>query len=129
MPNAGKTAGFAKIHVKRAQKEPSPTDGCRILVDRLWPRGLTKDRLRLSQWIKEIAPSHELRRWFGHDPQKWAEFKRKYFDELDANPVAVEAVISYLKKESTVTFVFGAKEEVHNNAVALQEYIQSLHRN
>lgn len=119
-----KTARLAKIYVKRAHEEPSPSDGVRILVDRLWPRGLSKDRLQLGLWNKDIAPSHELRRWFGHDPQKWREFIRRYFIELNANPIAVETVLSYLQSESVVTFVFGSKEQKLNNAVALKIYFE-----
>ncbi len=126
MPEDDMTAGLAMIRVKRAHEEPSPSDGFRILVDRLWPRGLTKNRLQLDVWVKEIAPSTELRRWYGHDPQKWREFKRKYFSELDANPGAVETLRSHLLSQSVVTFVFGSKEEKHNNAVALQTYFESL---
>ena len=126
MPDDGKTTGFAKIRVKRAHEEPSPGDGYRILVDRLWPRGLSKERLQVKLWNKEIAPSHELRRWFGHDPQKWREFKKRYFVELDANPGAIETLLPVLRSESVVTFVFGSKEEKFNNAVALQIYFESI---
>lgn len=125
MPKDRKTAGLAKILVKRAHQEPSPADGCRILVDRLWPRGLSRDRLQLNLWIKDIAPSHELRRWFGHDPSKWPEFKKRYFDELDINPVVVETVLPCLQKETVVSFVYGSKEEEYNNAVALRDYFKS----
>lgn len=124
MPDDGKTAGLAKIRVKRAHEKPSPSDGYRILVDRLWPRGLTKDRLQLNMWAKDIAPSSELRRWFGHDPEKWREFTRRYFVELNANPNAVETLLSCLQKESVVTFVFGSKEEKLNNAVAIKIYFE-----
>lgn len=126
MPEDDMTAGLAKIRVKRAHEEPSPSDGFRILVDRLWPRGLTKDRVQLNMWIKDIAPSHELRRWFGHDPQKWREFKKKHFIELDANPITVETLLPCLQRESVVTFVYGSKEEKLNNAVALQTYFGSI---
>jgi len=124
MPDNGKAAGLAKIRVKRAHEEPSPSDGYRILVDRLWPRGLTKDRLQLNMWTKDIAPSSELRRWFGHDPEKWREFTSRYFAELNANPLAVNTLLSCLHKESRVTFVFGSKEEKFNNAVALKNYFE-----
>ena len=126
MGDEGMNTGIAKIHVKRAHEDPFPRDGYRILVDRLWPRGLTKDRLQLNKWIKDIAPSHELRRWFGHDPQKWHEFQRKYFVELNANPASVETLLSFLQSEPVVTFVFGSKEEKLNNAVALQNYFESI---
>ena len=117
-----KSEVLAKIRVKRAYESPSSSDGYRILVDRLWPRGLSKDRLQLSLWAKEVAPSHELRRWFGHDPKKWREFIRKYFMELNANPTAVESVLTCLQRETVVTFVFGSKEEKLNNAIALRVY-------
>lgn len=126
MSDDGKTTGLAKIRVKRAHEEPSPSDGYRILVDRLWPRGLTKERLQLNLWNKEIAPSHELRRWFGHDPQKWREFKKRYFVELDANPGVIETLLPALRNKSVVTFVYGSKEEKFNNAVALQIYFESI---
>jgi len=127
MPDNGMTTGPAKIRIKRAHEEPSQNDGYRILVDRLWPRGLTKDRIQLNMWIKDVAPSHELRRWFGHDPQKWREFKRRYFIELNTNPSVIETLLPILWSESVVTFVFGSKEEKLNNAVALQIYFKSIH--
>jgi uncharacterized protein YeaO (DUF488 family) len=126
MPDNGMTTGFAKIRIKRAHEEPSPSDGYRILVDRLWPRDLTRSRLQLNMWIKDIGPSSELRRWFSHDPQKWNAFKKRYFIEVDANPIAVETLLSCLQKEPVVTFVFGSKEEKLNNAVALQIYFKSI---
>jgi len=119
-----KAAGLARIRVKRAHEPPSPSDGFRILVDRLWPRGLTKERLQLNLWNKDIAPSHELRRWFGHDPKKCREFIERYFVELNANPIAVETVELRLQSEPVVTFVFNAKEEKLNNAVALKIYFE-----
>jgi uncharacterized protein YeaO (DUF488 family) len=124
MPKDKKAVGLARIRVKRAHEPPSPSDGYRILVDRLWPRGLTKDRLQLNLWNKDIAPSHELRRWFGHEPKKWREFIKRYFIELNANPIAVETVQSCLQSESVVTFVFGSREEKLNNAVALKIYFE-----
>ena len=114
----------ARIRVKRAHEPPSPNDGCRILVDRLWPRGLSKDRLKLSMWAKEIAPSHELRRWFQHDSKKWREFVKRYFIELNTKRAAVESILLRLQNESVITFVFGAKEEKLNNAVALKIYFE-----
>jgi len=124
MPDNGKAAGLEQIRVKRAHEEPSSSDGYRILVDRLWPRGLTKDRLHLNMWAKEIAPSSELRRWFSHDPDKWREFTKRYFVELNANPAAVNTLLSCFQKEPVVTFVFGSKEEKFNNAVALKNYFE-----
>jgi uncharacterized protein YeaO (DUF488 family) len=126
MSEEGKNARFAEIRVKRAHEASSPSDGFRILVDRLWPRGLTKDRLQINLWSKDIAPSSELRRWYGHDPQKWREFKQRYFAELDGNADVVETLQSCLRNEPVVTFVFGSKEEKFNNAVALQIYFESI---
>ena len=113
-----------KIAIKRAYDEPEIKDGKRILVDRLWPRGLSKEKAKVDLWLKEIAPSNELRRWFGHVAQKWPEFKTKYFAELDANPDSVKALLNYVGKND-VTFVYSAKEEHFNNAAALKEYLES----
>ncbi len=112
------------IKIKRVYDEPSRDDGKRILIDRLWPRGLKKEDARIDEWIKEIAPSNELRKWFNHDPDKWREFKRRFFAELRRTQVVVDGIISASRK-GTVTLLFGAKEERFNNAVALQEYIES----
>lgn len=111
------------IHIKRVYEAPLPADGTRILVDRLWPRGLTKERAKVDQWFKEIAPSAELREWFGHDPERWQEFQKRYQRELDANTAAVEELRSYCS-DGPVTLVFGAKDEAHNNAVALKAYLE-----
>jgi len=112
-----------EIAVKRAYEEPSTKDGRRILVDRVWPRGRSKDAMQLDAWLKEIAPSDGLRKWFGHEEEKWPEFKRRYFAELDDRP---EAVAELRDKAGTgrVTLVFAARDEAHNNAVALKEYLQ-----
>ena len=113
------------IKIKRAYEEPDEGDGCRILVDRLWPRGISKQNARIDYWPKELAPSAELRRWYGHDPRKWPEFKSRYFAELDSQPNLVSRLLEYLG-EATVTFVFSSKEEKLNNAVALKEYVSHL---
>jgi uncharacterized protein YeaO (DUF488 family) len=112
------------IQIKRIYDDPDETDGHRILVDRLWPRGLSKEKAKLDGWVKEIAPSNELRRWYGHDPDKWIEFKSRYTAELDANPDSVAAVLRELRPD-TVTFLYSSKEQRLNNAVALKEYIES----
>lgn len=112
-----------EIRVKRAYRAARQSDGRRLLVDRIWPRGMAKDRLRVAGWMREVAPSNELRRWFGHDPQKWDEFRRRYAEELDARPEALSAFVSELG-EGPVTLVFAAKDEHHNNAVALKEYLE-----
>jgi uncharacterized protein YeaO (DUF488 family) len=102
----------------------SRSSGFKILVDRLWPRGLSKDKVDLDLWLKEIGPSNDLRKWFGHDPDKWNEFRRRYFHELDQKEELVNQIISRAK-EDDIILLFGAKDEEHNNAVALKEYIES----
>jgi len=111
-----------RVRIKRVYEEPDEADGKRILVDRLWPRGLTKEKARADIWLKEIAPSTELRKWFAHDPAKWVEFQRRYAEELKAHG---EQVV-LLKREAArgpVTLVYGAKDEEHNEAVILQEML------
>ncbi|MFB3764572.1 MAG: DUF488 domain-containing protein [Methanotrichaceae archaeon] len=98
--------------------------GFRILVDRLWPRGLRKDEVKVDLWLKEIAPSNELRKWFGHDPAKWTEFRDKFFKELDQKIEPIDQITAKVK-EGDVILLYGAKDERHNNAVALKEYIEA----
>jgi uncharacterized protein YeaO (DUF488 family) len=112
------------IQIKRVYESPSPGDGRRILVDRLWPRGLSKAVAAIDFWAKEAAPSHDLRRWYGHAPEKWPEFKRRYFAELDAHSEAV-AELRRAMGRGTVTLLFGSKELRLNNAVALKAYLGS----
>ena len=112
------------IKLKRVYEPPAKTDGFRILVDRLWPRGVSKSAARINLWLKEIAPSDALRKWFGHDPSKWTEFRKRYFRELQRRPEAVAQVKQHVGNEVT-TLVYGAKDERHNNAVALKEYLES----
>ena len=102
----------------------SEESGYRILVDRLWPRGVSKEDAKLDLWLKEIGPSNELRKWFGHDPERWDEFKKRFFVELDQKKELVDQIITKAR-EGDVVLLFGAKDEVHNNAVALKEYIES----
>lgn len=116
---------MAEIAIKRIYEDPAATDGCRVLVDRLWPRGLSKGRASLDHWFKELAPSNELRRWFGHDPDKWDEFRRRYRAELEADPSVLEPLRQVLNAERKVTLLFSAKNETHNNAVALAEFLRS----
>lgn len=111
-----------KIQIKRVYDEPSETDGKRILIDRLWPRGVSKAKAKVDLWLKAIAPSTPLRQWFGHDPGKWEEFKKRYKDELDHNSEAVAQLRALMTKEK-VTLVYGAKDQEHNDAVVLQEYL------
>ena len=111
------------IHLKRAYDAPAANDGYRVLVDRLWPRGISKEDLEIDLWLKEIAPSDDLRKWFGHDPEKWDEFKQRYFRELDDQPDVVKQLVDKVD-QGRVTLVFAAKDEEFNNAVALKEFLQ-----
>ena len=110
------------LQVKRAYEQPSLDDGVRILVDRLWPRGLPKARASIDLWLKDIAPSARLRRWFNHDPTRWTEFTLRYAQELDAKRPAVAALVGAMKR-GPITLLFGARDERHNNAVALHKYL------
>ena len=110
------------LGVKRVYLPAEAGDGIRILVDRLWPRGASKEALAGVPWLKEIAPSAELRRWFDHQPAKWAEFQRRYFAELDANPRVVAELRKHLAK-GHATLLYGARDEERNNAVALRDYL------
>jgi len=112
------------IHIKRVYEPPAKTDGFRVLVDHLWPRGVKKDAAAIDEWLKAVAPSTELRKWFGHDPEKWEEFKRRYFLELEDNRDEV-AKLARRARTETVTLVFSSKEERFNNAVALKEYLEN----
>ena len=112
------------IRVKRVYDPPSRGDGRRVLVDRLWPRGLSKADARIDLWPKHLAPSTQLRKWYGHDPEKWAEFKEKYFTELEGQKPAVEELLEYLR-EGQNTLVYSSKEQHLNNAFALKEYVEA----
>ena len=111
------------LRLKRAYEPKALSDGCRILVDRLWPRGMSKSRVAIDEWIKEVAPSGELRRWFAHDPKKWHEFRRRYKQELRAQSDLVDR-LARLARRRRVTLVFGARDEAHNDAVVLAEVIR-----
>ena len=110
------------IKIKRIYDTPTEDDGFRILVDRLWPRGLTKEKAKVDLWLKEVAPSDQLRKWYAHDPEKWAEFRKRYFNDLDAKRELVNQIVQKMK-EGEVTLLYSSKEEKINNAVALKEYI------
>ena len=112
------------IAVKRVYEAPEKSDGQRVLVDRVWPRGVSKKGAALDFWLKEIAPSAELRKWFGHDPKRWPEFQKRYRAELDGNEQVV-AQLRGLLREGKVTLLYGAHDEAHNNAVALAEHLQA----
>ena len=111
------------IAVKRIYEAPDKADGQRVLVDRIWPRGVRKEDAGLTLWLKEIAPSDELRKWFGHEPERWAEFQNRYRAELDRNEEAV-AQLRGLLRNGKVTLLYGAHDEAHNNAVALAGYLR-----
>lgn len=111
-----------KIALKRVYEPPSDADGTRILVDRLWPRGLSKDKAQVDLWLKDIAPTTQLRRWFDHDLEKWSEFQRRYRAELEGNPAAVAELKSAVS-DGPATLVYGAKDEAHNDAVVLAAYL------
>jgi uncharacterized protein YeaO (DUF488 family) len=115
-------SGALRVAVKRAYEPAAPEDGRRVLVDRLWPRGLSKDKAAIDLWLKEIAPSTALRQWFGHDPARWDEFQHRYRAELDANGEAV-AQLSDVIRAGKATLIYGAKDEAHNDAVVLAEYL------
>jgi len=112
----------ANVRLKRAYEPTEATDGTRILVDRLWPRGVSKKDAALDQWMKEVAPSTGLRKWFGHDPHRWTEFCRRYSNELHKNAELLGQLRS-LARKSTVTLVYSAHDEVHNDAIVLRDVI------
>ena len=112
------------IRIQRVYEPHTSSEPRRVLVDRLWPRGLRKANANIDLWVKHLAPSNELRQWYGHDPAKWSEFKQRYYGELEANPEAVEAFLEYLR-DGNATLVYSSREERLNNAVALQEYVET----
>jgi len=112
------------IKVKRVYDGATSRDGFRILVDRVWPRGVTKQRANVDLWLKFVAPSTELRKWFAHDPQKWRAFKNRYFAELDNGPPGLDELLDRAGNR-TVTLVYSARDPKHNQAVALKEYLES----
>ena len=116
-----------RLQIKRAYEPVTASDGERILVDRLWPRGLSKKAAAIDHWAREVAPSTALRRWFAHDPAKWREFKRRYAAELRAVGPAVQELAASARRHR-VTLVYGAKDEQHNDAVALRDYLRRRYR-
>jgi uncharacterized protein YeaO (DUF488 family) len=109
-----------KLKIKRVYDAPDPADGVRVLVDRLWPRGLSKEKADVHHWLKEIAPTNELRHWFGHDPEKWPEFRSRYLQELESQRPLLEE-LAQMAAKGTVTLLYAAHDEEHNNAVVLRE--------
>jgi uncharacterized protein YeaO (DUF488 family) len=112
------------VKIKRVYEEPDASDGCRILIDRLWPRGLTKQKAKVDLWLKAIAPSAELRTWFNHDPGKWAEFKHRYQAELRKNESSLSQLRELLAM-GAVTLLYAARDEEHNDAVVLKAYLEN----
>ena len=110
------------MQIKRIYDKAAPDDGFRVLVDRLWPRGVSKEKAALDLWLKEVAPSDELRQWFGHQPERFAEFRKRYTAELDANP-AVQQLREALKAHRVVTLLYGARDPVMNQAAVLRDYV------
>ena len=115
------------LRVKRVYDAVSDEDGFRILVDRIWPRGMSKEKARLALWLKDIGPSDGLRKWFGHDPEKWSEFKQRYYKELNDKERLITLILEKMSS-GNVTLLFGAKDEKFNNAIALKEYIAKRQR-
>ncbi len=116
------------IKIKRVYDPPEKDDGCRILVDRLWPRGMSKERLKADLWMKDVGPSNELRKWFAHDPQKWPEFNSKYEKELEQKADLLRKIVELESKSHIVTLIYSAKDEKHNQAVVLQDVLTKRKR-
>lgn len=112
-----------KVQIKRAYDSPAASDGKRFLAERLWPRGIKKEDLKIEAWLRDVAPSTELRKWFSHDPEKWEEFKRRYRAELEDHPDAWGEIVEAAKKHD-VTLLFSSRDTEHNNVVVLHEYLK-----
>jgi uncharacterized protein YeaO (DUF488 family) len=110
------------VKLKRAYEKPAPADGTRVLVDRLWPRGLSKEAVSIDHWMKELAPSAELRKWFGHQPSRWVEFRRRYIAELREHAEMLEE-LKGLARKGPVTLVYAARDQLHNEAIVLREIL------
>jgi len=115
--------GQMNIKIKRVYEKPVKDDGSRILVDRLWPRGLTKEKASVDLWLKEIAPSTELRKWFGHDPDKWDRFRARYKTEIRHNNDLIK-ILTDKAKEQTITLIYAARDEKHNEALVLKQFLE-----
>ena len=111
------------LKTKRVYEKPEPSDSVRFLVDRLWPRGIKKEKLEMEAWLKDVAPSPALRKWFSHDPAKWTEFKMRYRAELEANPDAWQPILK-AAKQGNVTLLYSARDTEHNSAVLLKEFLE-----
>ncbi|WP_440950233.1 DUF488 domain-containing protein [Methanosphaerula subterraneus] len=113
------------ILLKRVYEPAAADDGYRVLVERLWPRGLSRERARLDRWVKDAGASDELRKWFGHDPERWEEFRSRYFVEIQGRPAIIRELEEIIHENPVVTFLFAAHDEEHNNAVALREFMNA----
>lgn len=113
------------INIKRVYEKPTKEDGWRVLVDRLWPRGMTKQAAHLDVWMKDVAPSDALRKWFGHEPEKWGEFQKKYRSELAKKKELIAELRKMAKEHGTLTLLFGAKDEEHNQGVVLAQVLKT----
>lgn len=116
--------GRYQVKMKRVYEKPEKNDGFRVLIDRLWPRGMSKEKAKINLWLKEIAPSNDLRKWFGHDPKKWPDFEKKYEKELQMNKVAMKILKNTIREKKNVSLVYSAKDEKHNNALALKKILK-----
>jgi len=116
-----------RVSIKRAYEEPEPSDGYRVLVDRLWPRGVKKEQLRLDEWAKDLAPSPDLRKWFGHDPARWEEFRKRYREELSSSERReIVTTLADRSHSGHVTLVYGARDEEHNDAAVVREVLEGM---
>lgn len=113
------------IKIKRVYEKPAKADGWRVLVDRLWPRGMKKEAARVDVWMKDVAPSTALRKWFGHEPEKWSEFQKRYRRELERKTELLAELKKMAKEHGTLTLLYGAKDEEHNDAVALADVLKA----
>lgn len=112
------------VVIKRIYEDFQKTDGCRILVDRLWPRGIKKENAHIDLWLKEIAPTNELRKWFGHEDKKWNSFFQKYLNEIEDNTKATQKLLDFFNKNEKITLLYGAKDKNHNQAVVLKQWLE-----
>lgn len=120
------TEPFEMIKIKRAYEKPSEDDGYRVLVDRLWPRGVAKNKAKIDLWLKQVSPSNELRKWFSHDLEKWDEFKKRYHSELKSEKTSLQKIKQIEKENKIITLVYAAKDDKHNNAIFLLDELKKL---
>lgn len=123
-PRSSRRGARRPIRLKRVYEQPAPADGLRVLVDRLWPRGLSRQEAAADLWLRDLAPSNALRRWFGHDPRRWRQFRARYREELSKQPGALHT-LDDLRRRTPITLLFGAHDETRNNAVVLREILDN----